>query len=607
LLALAGAIYYLVQAYHYAHTQVSVLDEGAYLLKGYFFVSGDYRPFQEYGFYTNHMPLSFLIPGFVQALVGPGLLTGRYFAILLGLSLLLAIWLTTKRLAGVWWATAVVWAFSLNPALIKAYSVATSQGLGAAMLAGALAFTLGESRSRKSIIVGSVLAGALFITRINLAPVFPLLLLYILWEHGRKTAGIALLSGGLVILIGHALYWPGILQLWATYIPNKLIPYLSNYRLQGGGNPSWAPTVSLSSRFLSLTHGFRYHLTALCSWILASILWITQPRTKTPHKHRIIVFLFVLISVLLIAHAWASLGNDYCVFCFQWYLTFFTPVALVMGAVALSALQGTTKRWQGWLLAAVIILVSTGIGYGAHQSISAWLLRLTIPRIGTFFRTGELLAGYVPLWEFLQNRVGIPYEVSTWLMPTIFGALTGLLVILLAWGLCRLLRAKRPQAGIGFAYSLVYLMLILAFLLSPTELLSGGFRDNDCSGDVIAAYESAGAYLAEVIPPDSLVYWNGGLSAAPLLYIPDVRIFPPQANDGYSYRRGGDGQLLYKFGLWNDELNAQWRQEADFLLIEGRYYRPDWGGDHFEEIGVTQPVMPCKPDSEIHIFRKITP
>jgi hypothetical protein len=34
------------------------------------------------------------------------------------------------------------------------------------------------------------------------------------------------------------------------------------------------------------------------------------------------------------------------------------------------------------------------------------------------------------------------------------------------------------------------------------------------------------------------VYWKA-LSAVPLLYIDDIRIFPPQINDGYSYLPSG--------------------------------------------------------------------
>ena len=84
-LAIMGGILYAAQSWAYARTQLSILDEGAYLLKGYLFATGKYTPFQEYGPWSNHMPFSFLIPGYAQVIFGPGLRTGRYFAIALGL------------------------------------------------------------------------------------------------------------------------------------------------------------------------------------------------------------------------------------------------------------------------------------------------------------------------------------------------------------------------------------------------------------------------------------------------------------------------------------------------------------------------------------------
>ncbi len=72
----------------FAHTSNSLLDEGAYLYKGFLFVTGRYWPYQDYGPWTNHMPLSFLIPGAIQALFEPGLRTGRYFMVVVGLVML---------------------------------------------------------------------------------------------------------------------------------------------------------------------------------------------------------------------------------------------------------------------------------------------------------------------------------------------------------------------------------------------------------------------------------------------------------------------------------------------------------------------------------------
>ena len=67
LLAAVAALLYFLQSKIFAMTQLSVLDEGAYLLKGLWFATGKYIPYQEFGPFTNHMPLAFLIPGYIQA------------------------------------------------------------------------------------------------------------------------------------------------------------------------------------------------------------------------------------------------------------------------------------------------------------------------------------------------------------------------------------------------------------------------------------------------------------------------------------------------------------------------------------------------------------
>jgi len=85
ILAGVGAILYLIQAIIYAHTTVSSLDEGSYLIKGMFYLNGVYKPFEPYGPLTNKAPFAFLIPGIAEYLFGAGLRTGRYFSIFLGL------------------------------------------------------------------------------------------------------------------------------------------------------------------------------------------------------------------------------------------------------------------------------------------------------------------------------------------------------------------------------------------------------------------------------------------------------------------------------------------------------------------------------------------
>ena len=151
-LAILGGLYYAWQTWGYAHSQRSRLDEGLYMVKGLYFAIGRYWPFQDYGPLTNHMPLSFVIPGYIQAWFGPGVRTGRYFAVLLSILTLVAVWLAARRLAGRWWAAAAVGAMALNTFIVKTYSIGLSQVLVAVLLAWSLALVVGEKPQDLGII-----------------------------------------------------------------------------------------------------------------------------------------------------------------------------------------------------------------------------------------------------------------------------------------------------------------------------------------------------------------------------------------------------------------------------------------------------------------------
>ena len=210
-LALLGGLAYFCLAWAKIHSLPSIIDEGLYLYKGYLFSSGAYVPFQDGGPWTNHMPLSFLIPGWVQAVFGLGLRTGRYYAIALGMLMLLGVWINTRRLGGLGWAAGAVWLIALNPFYLDVYDKAQSQVLIACLLAWVLVFTLGRGRPFWQVVLGAGLAGLTLITRINLLFLLPLVLGYIAWEHGWRTAIWAGVVSHALFAGLHLLYWPEIL------------------------------------------------------------------------------------------------------------------------------------------------------------------------------------------------------------------------------------------------------------------------------------------------------------------------------------------------------------------------------------------------------------
>lgn len=613
-IALLSGLIYLLQTGKFAHTQTSVLDEGAYLYKGLLFLSGQYQIYQDYGPLSNHMPLAFYIPGLIQLVLGPGLRAGRYFAIFLGCLTLLGIWLLVRRFGGRWWAAGAVLIVALTPTYPKMYSLAISQVLIICMLIWALVLTLGDDRPLWQICLGAVLASMMMLTRINLTPVLPLLIAFIFWQHGSKAGLAATLAGGLTVLVGHAIFWPGIMQNWAKWLPYQLTPFLDGWRTQGVlGSWSWNPNPDLKSKLISTFMAFRFHFVALFGMIAAWLLWPFRGKWKTKSGFRVFIFLSILFAVLLLAHMWATLWMDACVFCLPGYLGFFSLIGLIIIVISIPFWRRKLPVWHQLLIFLYIVLICTGIGFSAFEDIGYTLQNLQIPRWLIDSTTRE--PGTVSLEAILINKFHFDSPDLRRLLPAGTGLMIGLFIVILAVAIVMIVKyhqSKRlaytngnfvPSPG----YVAIVIMLIVGILLTSTVVLGGGYKGYDCGGDNIRAYEAVGQHLAKLIPPGSSVYWKGGLSVIPLLYIPEIKIFPAQINDGYSYYIGGDSESLEKNGLWNGELSEKWANQADFILIQRDEYSA-WkdflNSGNFDELGQSPPVATCIKGSEIRIFRR---
>ena len=617
-----GGGVYLLQLWIYAHTQDSVMDEGLYLLKGYLFAAGEYYPFQDYGPWTNHMPLSFLIPGYFQVWFGEGLRTGRYLSIGLGLLFLLGLWIVVRRFGGRWWAVAAIWVVALNPAVIKIYSVMTSQVLVVCMLIWVLVLTLGEGRPLWQIILGSTLAGLLPLTRLNMMPLLPLLLIYIFWEHGRKKGNWALVAGLLTFGVGHALFWPGILSLWAKWLPASLTPFLNNWRVTGV-ETIWNPTILFKMRVISFFEGVRYHFISIIAVVVAIFMCSAARRDfKKIKGYKAIFFLLVFFVVMFFFHAWAALAKDYCVFCFSSYLSFFSYSGFLLLVITFtgwySGARLPKRKFWMWL---VVIIVALGIGYSTHETVPryGWMDGLTdaffsisIPR----FKGGQIQGGTVTGLGLLSNKMGWDYvEARDQGQLVFYMVFAALVAVAGTWIIMRVLTKLENSQMFGNNIRLtlggfvLFPFLILGWILSPTAFLGGGRDFYDCDQDMIAAYEQNGAYLAEKISPGSKVYWRGGLALSILLYLPEVEFYPAQLNNVYSYRAGGKPDELVKLGLWNEALARIWASEADYILIAERSYS-GWITEYVEsekfiENMPTPPLNPCRTDTSIHIYRRL--
>ncbi|MDW8226527.1 MAG: hypothetical protein RMJ60_01855, partial [Anaerolineales bacterium] len=194
-------------------------------------------------------------------------------------------------------------------------------------------------------------------------------------------------------------------------------------------------------------------------------------------------------------------------------------------------------------------------------------------------------------------------------VPPIFFLSAGLLWLLILAGLYTLLKRHNKGFPLSFAPFTLQVSLASGFILSPTLFNAPYRQDQECGQDMFAYYRELGTDLANLIPSGSRVYWQVQ-SAAPLLYLPPVEIWPTQVYNVYSYRLGGDPQQVEASGYWNADLAREWAKEADFLVLEGEQsYTPVTAEfatvNGYEQIGVLRPINPCAYlHTPVLVFRK---
>src|SRR5215216_6101769 len=413
-LTIAGFLAYVLQAVEIAHTKTSFLDEGLYLYKGYLFVNGLQTPFADYGMWTNHAILSFLIPGYIQKWLGPGLETGRYFMIFLSLFTLLGLWIFANRWGNGWWAAGVVWVMVLNPAEIKIHTLAISEGMVAAMLVWIVVLVVGEKRPLWQILLSAALTAPLVLTRENLAFVPLILFLYIFWQHGGKVGLLAMMCTGVLFLAGNAFYFPDNLKFWSTRVPNVSIPFLRDWEPSGGGGTSSLAEPEESNlyrRILYFWLTFRLHFVSLVSvltvWLLLPFR-VTRPLSQ---RMRAVIFLSVLWVVLYVAHIQVAFFGEFCISCILLYVGYFDFLGLMLLVIAVPILLKQLTRLRQIVIFAVISLLVLGIGFSSHEDLSSDFAKKMIERLDGTYIWGAMIH-YISLPQLILFRVTFVLLVS---------------------------------------------------------------------------------------------------------------------------------------------------------------------------------------------------
>ena len=604
LTALAGLLVYLISAFRDAHTKLSFLDEGLYLYKGWLFVTGQFTPFQDYGVWTNHMPLSFLIPGQIQEWFGVGLRTGRYFSIFLTIVMLIGLWLTVKSVSGKWWAAGAVWAYALNPASIKLYTIAISQAIIACMFVWMLFFSLGKAKRTWQLVIAGALSGVMILTRENMTPVFPLLVLFILWQHGWRKAVATFLGAAVVLIAGFTAFWPGILQIWANWLPASITPFLDPWRLITDGIPgqSLIPDKAgfLVERSTYLWQVIRLHFAGVFGVVAALLLFPNRQNWQSTWKRQTAIFLAVLFLVLFAFHLYATFGMDYCVSCILLYTSFFDFVGIILLAITISSVKWVYPMWRNLLIWLTIAITTVGIIYSSLEDIIRPLF--SRDAAGLINANQNPLSGLIPT---IQNIFNVRYYPAVRITVFTITAIFLLLVLTLF-----ILFRKKIKFSIILQNSSTALMgfMIFCLLLSPTVILGAGNNFFDCGGDVIRSYEENGNAIAKFIAPGSTVFWEGR-SDAIFLYLPDIKIYPPQLNHVHGFYKEGDEKELLRMGRYNNHSAGKWFAQADYILIEEEWEKK-WqegtlAGGSFIKVGSDFKLGQCDLAGALKLYQRV--
>jgi hypothetical protein len=470
------------------------------------------------------------------------------------------------------------------------------------MLAWILFFILGDGLKLWQTTLGAFLAGLMVATRQNMLPLIPFLVVYIFWQHGKRAGWWALLVCTLPLLFFHALYWPDIMRLWLPWLPQGIIPFMDQLRNWNFGDSAWTPQIPFWGKISAFWIGFRFNFIPIVGMVCAWILWPRKDRWKTPAHFKAFIMLSALMLVLTVFHGWAALGKEYCQYCFSLYISFYGVAGYVLVAISFSAWQKKPGFWQTLLAVIAVLAIAAGVAYSAARDISPYLMTLPVPRM----RGAQILPGSAELWGLLANKYGLSYAALLEIIPAAAGFVVGWVILLIV--LVYFFVRRKWTLGYKPGYLALIIFYLSGVVLTPTLVLGGGEPEPNC-GNVLDAYEVAGTHLAQVVPPGSQVFWDGGLVTAPLLYIPGIKIYPPQLNDGYSRRIGGDPEQLYRHSYWNNELAGQWLKEADYILVESWRYqdeiRPKISPMDYTELAPTPPILTCKSKTQIRVFRRV--
>ncbi len=283
---------------------------------------------------------------------------------------------------------------------------------------------------------------------------------------------------------------------------------------------------------------------------------------------------------------------------------FYSVAGFFFILVVLSNGSLETSKARLLMLLVGVLFFATNVGLNYYQIWSDWLLNnLQIPRLNRLLSGGDL--AFLSLGDVFTHTLNLSVQVQKRVAAALGGLLAGGILLGLIWVIYHYFV---QNAGRG-TYSFVNMTLV-GCLLVGTMLPFGVHwesHERECSTRFLTYYEEAGRALADLIPPGSQLYWRGsGRHLAFMLYVDQVKIFPPQIHAGGGFA-DGETQRLFRLGFFNEELDEQWRESADILIVWDTYFTEEVR-EFFEQPGYEQisfdmgSLSQC--EDTLYVFRK---
>jgi hypothetical protein len=219
----------------------------------------------------------------------------------------------------------------------------------------------------------------------------------------------------------------------------------------------------------------------------------------------------------------------------------------------------------------VALFFAALLGLNYYQAWSDWLLQnIQVPRVNRLFTSGRLST--ISLEDIFTSTLNVSPPVQRRIASAMGGLFLGGVLLALVWMLYGFLRRTSLR-------SYPFVNIVVSCCLIVGTVLPFGIRwisnERECSTHFLSYYEKAAKTLATLVPSGSQLYWRGsGRHLAFMLYIDHVKIFPPQIHAGGGYA-DGETERLYRLGFFNEELDKQWRDSADILIIWDTYFTKD--------------------------------